>query len=111
MEKVMEKRTFTEIEKDFTAHLSSAKLSKDQLADVSKAIAKSYGAGFRFIDWHIKGQPPFEQFIAHAQLPISASAEINSLLVTNAIKEIRILKKGIPKPDFFDVNIIIEKYQ
>ena len=105
----MEKRNFSDIEKDLVAHLSSANLSKDHLAGISKTIAASYTAGLNIVDWWIYGIPAFERLVIQAQLPIAQAASIQGLLQNESIKGIDILRKGIPKPDFFQVQLTIDK--
>ena len=106
----METRNFADIEKDLQAHLSSANLSKDRLAGISKSIAASYTAGLHIVDWWIYGIPAFEKLVIQAQLPISqAGATIQGLLTNDSFKGIDILRKGIPRPDYFQLQLTIDK--
>ncbi|HEY4291281.1 MAG TPA: hypothetical protein VGN00_29470 [Puia sp.] len=105
----MEKRSYAEVEKQLLSHLSAANLSKDHLADVSKSIAASYKSGLQIVDWWIYGIPAFERIVIQAQVPIAETTVIQSLLGNAVFKGIDILRKGIPKPDYFQVNLTVEK--
>jgi|SRR5215831_11479689 len=105
----MEKRTHAEIEKELMSHLSSANLSKEHLASVSKSIASTYNAGLRIVDWWIYGIPAFEKIVIQAQLPVGESNVLNGLMENESFKEILILRKGIPIPDFFQINLTVDK--
>ena len=107
----MEKRDFSDIEKELQSHLSSANLSKDHLAGISKTIAASYTAGLNIVDWWIYGIPAFERLVIQAQLPIGQVSSIQGLLQNESIRGIEILRKGIPRPDFFQLQLSIDKQQ
>ena len=105
----MEKTTFAEVEKQLHAHLSTANLSKEQLSQVSGTISKSYAAGLRIVDWWIYGIPAFERIVVQGQIPLTGAGAIQELAANKLIKEIRLFRKGIPVPDFFQVDLTIEK--
>ena len=105
----MEKRSYAEVEKELLAHLSAANLSKDHLAGISKSIAASYNNGLHIVDWWIYGIPAFERIVIQAQLPVGEASAIQGLLGNESFKAIEILRKGIPKPDFFQVQLTVEK--
>ena len=104
----MESKTSVNLEKDLIAHLAAANMTKEQLSEISKSIAASTGSGLKIIDWWILGIPAFEQVVLQAQLPISETDTIGKLLQNERFKGIDILRKGIPKPDFFQLKIVIE---
>ena len=105
----MEKSTFAEVEKQLLSHLSAANLSVDHLSQVSGTISKSYAAGLRIVDWWIYGIPAFERIVVQGQLPLAAAGALQELTANKLIKEIRMFRKGIPVPDFFQVDLTIEK--
>jgi hypothetical protein len=105
----MEKRSYAEVEKELVAHLSSANLDKAHLAGISKTIAASYNNGLQIVDWWIYGIPAFERIVIQAQLPTAETAAIQTLLGNENFKAIEILRKGIPKPDFFQVQLTVER--
>lgn len=105
----MEKRSYAEVEKELLSHLSAANLSKDHLADISRSIAASYKSGLQIVDWWIYGIPAFERIVIQAQLPVSETSAIQGLLGNASFKGIDILRKGIPKPDYFQVQLTVEK--
>ncbi|THU38283.1 hypothetical protein FAM09_16535 [Niastella caeni] len=105
----MEKTTFAEVEKQLMAHLSAANLSKEHLSHVSGSISKTYAAGLRIVDWWIYGIPAFERIVVQGQLPIEAAGTFQELIANKMFKEIRIFRKGIPVPHFFQVDLTIEK--
>ena len=105
----MEKGSYAEVEKQLLSHLSAANLSKAHLADISKSIAASYKSGLQIVDWWIYGIPAFERIVIQAQLPVAETAAIQGLLGNANFKAIDILRKGIPKPDFFQVQLTVEK--
>ena len=105
----MEKTTFAEVEKQLHTHLSAANLSNEHLSHVSGSIAKTYAAGLRIVDWWIYGIPAFERIVVQGQLPVAAAGAFQELIANRLFKEIRIFRKGIPVPDFFQVDLTIEK--
>jgi hypothetical protein len=105
----METKSYAEVEKQLLSHLSSANLSKDHLADISKSIAASYKSGLQIVDWWIYGIPAFERIVIQAQIPVSQASAIQGLLGNASFKGIDILRKGIPRPDYFQVNLTVEK--
>lgn len=105
----MEKTTFAEVENQLMAHLSAANLSKEHLSQVSGSISKSYAAGLRIVDWWIYGIPAFERIVVQAQLPLTGAGALQELFANKLFKEIRMFRKGIPVPDFFQVDLTIEK--
>jgi hypothetical protein len=105
----METKSYAEVEKQLLSHLSSANLSKDHLADISKSIAASYNNGLQIVDWWIYGIPAFERIVIQAQVPIAQASAIQGFLGNASFKGIDILRKGIPKPDYFQVNLTVEK--
>lgn len=104
----MEKRAPVDVEKDLIAHLAAANMSKEHLAEISKSIAASFGSGLKIIDWWIIGIPAFEHVVIQAQLPIKETDTLSKLILNERFKGIDILRKGIPKPDFFQVNLTIQ---
>ncbi len=105
----METKSYAEVEKQLLSHLSSANLSKDHLADISKSIAASYKSGLQIVDWWIYGIPDFERIVIQAQIPVTQASAIQGLLGNASFKGIDILRKGIPRPDYFQVNLTVEK--
>jgi len=105
----MEKRSYADVEKELLSHLSAANLNKDHLAGISKSIAASYNSGLQIVDWWIYGIPAFERIVIQAQLPVAGTTAIQSLLQNENFKAIEILRKGIPRPDFFQVQLTVEK--
>ena len=104
----MEKRAPVDIENDLIAHLAAANISKEHLAEISKSIASSLGSGLKIVDWWIIGIPAFEQVVIQAQLPIKETETLNRLILNERFKGIDILRKGIPKPDFFQIDLTIQ---
>lgn len=104
----MEKKSNGDLEKDVMAHLSGTGLGKDQLASISKTIADSKASGLKFVDWWILGIPAFERIILQAHVPINQADVIGKLIINERFKGIDVWRKGIPKPDIFQVNITIE---
>jgi len=105
----MEKTTFAEVEQQLMTHLSAANLSKDHLSQVSGTISQSYAAGLRIVDWWIYGIPAFERIVVQGQIPLTGIGAFQELVANRLFKEIRIFRKGIPVPDFFQVDLTIEK--
>ena len=105
----MEKKSHADIEKELMAHLSAANLSKENLSSISKSIAASHSSGLRIVDWWIYGIPAFERLVIQAQLPIKETSTFQGLIENEKFKEIAIFRKGIPFPDFFQVNFTIDK--
>lgn len=105
----MEKKSHADMEKELMSHLSAANLSKENLSSISKSIAASQGAGMKIVDWWIYGIPAFERLVIQGQLPIKEVASFQGLIENDKFKEIAIFRKGIPVPDFFQVNITIDK--
>jgi hypothetical protein len=98
-----------DIEKNVTQYLSQSNLNKDELSSISKRITELNRLGFKIIDWSMFGRPAFEKFVLEAQLAADKRASIQNLVTSNDYKEIFILKKGIPIPDFFNVKVTIDK--
>jgi hypothetical protein len=105
----MEKRSFEDIEKDLLTHLSAANLPKDHLAGISRSIAASYNAGMQIVDWWVYGIPAFEKLVIQAQLPIAETKALQSLVQNESFKAIEIHRKGIPRPDFFQLQLTVER--
>src|SRR5688500_4782612 len=101
----MEKTT-VDIQKDLISRLADANMTKEQLSEISKSIAAT--KGFKIVDWWILGTPAFERIILQGHMQIKDSENIGRLLENERFKGIEILRKGIPKPDFFQVNVTIE---
>ncbi|WP_121356504.1 hypothetical protein [Flavisolibacter nicotianae] len=104
----MESKTAVDLEKDLISHLAAANMTKEQLSELSKSIAASVGSGFKIVDWWILGIPAFEQVIIQAHVPIAETNTLNKLILNERFKGIDILRKGIPKPDFFQVKLTIQ---
>ncbi|HEY4108685.1 hypothetical protein [Puia sp.] len=105
----MEKRSFEDVEQDILAQLTAANLSKDHLAGISRSIADSYGSGLQIVDWWIDGIPSFEKLIIQAQLPIAEIKALKGLVQNECFKAIEIHKKGFPNPDFFQLQLTVER--
>ena len=105
----MEQKSNADLEKDIMSHLSATNLGKEHLASISKSIAASNAAGLRLVDWWIIGTPAFERVIIQTHLPISQFESLGRLIQNERFKGIDIWRKGIPKPDFFQVNFTIDK--
>jgi hypothetical protein len=102
----MEKTT-VDLQKDLISRLAAANMTKEQLSEISKSIANT--KGLKIVDWWILGIPAFERVIIQAHLPIKeAEASIGRLAMNERFKGIEILRKGIPKPDIFQINFTIE---
>lgn len=105
----MEQKSNADLEKDLMSHLSATNLGKEHLASISKSIASSNAAGLRLVDWWIIGIPAFERVVIQTHLPISQFESLGKLIQNERFKGIDIWRKGIPKPDFFQVNLTIDK--
>jgi hypothetical protein len=105
----MEKKPHADLEKELMAHLSAANLSKENLSSISKSIAASQNSGMKIVDWWIYGIPAFERLVIQAQLPIKETGAFQGLIENKTFKEIAIFRKGIPFPDFFQINFTIDK--
>ena len=102
----MEKET-VDLQKDLISRLAAANMTKEALSEISKSIANT--RGLKIVDWWILGIPAFEQVIIQAHLPIKdAEVSIGKLVLNERFKGIEILRKGIPKPDIFQINFKIE---
>ena len=107
--RIMEQRSFEDIEKDLLTHLSAANLPKDHLAGISRSIAASYNAGLQIVDWWVYGIPAFEKLVIQAQLPIVETKALQGLVQNENFKAIEILRKGIPRADFFQLQLTVER--
>ena len=105
----MERKSHADMEKELMSHLSAANLSKENLSSISKSIAASQVSGLKIVDWWIYGIPAFERLVIQAQVPIKEVATFQDLIGNEKFKEIAIFRKGIPVPDFFQVNLTIDK--
>lgn len=105
----MEKKSHADMEKELMAHLSAANLSKENLSSISKSIAAAQNSGMKIVDWWIYGIPAFERFVIQAQIPIKEISSFQGLIENEKFKEIAIFRKGIPIPDYFQVNFTIDK--
>lgn len=99
------------IEKNLMDRLTSSNLSKEHLSRISKSIASSQESGLKLIDWWIYGIPAFENFVVEGQLPIEKGEILGKLIQKGNFDGLRIFRKGIPKPDFFQVQITTNHYQ
>ncbi|RYF86147.1 MAG: hypothetical protein EON98_04530 [Chitinophagaceae bacterium] len=99
-------KTAVNLEKDLVSHLAAANMTKEQLSEISKSIVSLKGV--KIVDWWILGIPAFERVIIQAHVPIKETDSINRLLINERFKGLEILRKGIPKPDFFQVEMTIE---
>ncbi|RYZ29850.1 MAG: hypothetical protein EOO10_04915 [Chitinophagaceae bacterium] len=96
-----------DMQKDLISRLAAANMTKEQLSEVSKSIANT--KGLKIVDWWILGIPAFERVIIQAHIPIKeGESAIGKLAMNERFKGLEILRKGIPKPDIFQVNLIIE---
>ena len=105
----MEKKPNADLEKELMSHLSATNLDKEQLSSISKSIAASKASGLRLVDWWIIGIPAFERVIIQTHLPINEFEAIGRLVQNERFKGIDVWRKGIPKPDFFQINLTIDK--
>jgi hypothetical protein len=95
------------MQKDLISRLAAANMTKEQLSEVSKSIANT--KGLKIVDWWIVGIPAFERVIIQTQISIKeGESAIGRLAMNERFKGLEILRKGIPKPDIFQVNLIIE---
>lgn len=81
-------------------------MDKTQLTAMSKSLA-ALGNNSYIIDWRWKGTPAFWDLIqVQYQVPFK---EFNAeqFLRNNHFDEIRILRKGIPVPKFFEIEAIV----
>lgn len=104
----MEKKAPATVENELMAHLAAANMSKEQLSEISRSIAGTRGSGLRIVDWWILGIPAFERIIIQAHLPLKEAEVVGRLLQNERFKGVDIWRKGIPKPDFFQINLTIE---
>jgi len=104
----MEKRSFEDVEDDLLTHLSATNLPKDHLAAVSRSIAASYASGLQIVDWWVEGIPTFEKLIIQAHLPIAETKALQGLVQNESFKAIEIHRKGIPHPEFFQLQLTVE---
>jgi hypothetical protein len=105
----MERKPNADMEKELMSHLSAANLSKEHLTSISKSIAASQASGMKIVDWWIYGIPAYERLVIQGQIPIKEVATFQGLIENEKFKEIAIFRKGIPFPDFFQVNLTIDK--
>lgn len=106
---IMEQKSNADLEEDLMSHLSATNLGEEHLASIAKTIASSNAAGIKLVDWWIIGIPAFERIVLQTHLPIDQSDAIKNLVQNERFKGIDIWRKGIPKPDFFQINITIDK--
>ena len=81
-------------------------MDKSQLSSMTKSIASSGNLAF-LIDWTWKGTPAFWDIVNLVyQVPVS---EFNaaSFLKNDIINELRIIRKGIPNPNIFQIEATI----
>ena len=98
-----------DLEKMLLDHLSDHKVEKKTLNAISQQIVNAYKHGMKITDWHIKGQPPrIDQIIVSGTVPASNLAALGKLTLEPNWRELIIFRKGIPKPDYFDVQIKIQ---
>lgn len=99
-------KTAVNLEKDLIARLAATNMNKEHLSEISKSIAAT--KGLQIVDWWILGIPAFERVIIQGHLPVKEFETVGRLLQNERFKGIEILRKGIPKPDFFQINLTIE---
>lgn len=104
----MEQRSFEDVEQPLLAHLSAANLPKDHLAAISRSFAASYKSGLQIVDWWVEGIPTFEKLIIQAHLPINETKALQGLIQDESFKAIEIHRKGIPRPEFFQLQLTVE---
>ncbi|HVX27967.1 MAG TPA: hypothetical protein VHB70_16575 [Parafilimonas sp.] len=95
-----------DVQQELLKHLSKANLSKEKLSSISKAIASENTKGFRIIDWRWLGTPVQERFVLEGELELRNTSFLQNLYGEDTVKEIKLLRKGIPVHDFF--NVVIE---
>lgn len=105
------KKESAKMEKDIMSRLSSSKLSKEHLSRISKSIAAYQDSGFKLIDWWIYGIPAFERFVTEGQISLDKSEILGKFIVKGEFDEIRIFRKGIPWPEFFQVQVTVDHHQ
>jgi hypothetical protein len=92
-------------EKDFMNSVSH-EMDKTQLAGMSKKLA-ALGNGNYIIDWRWKGTPAFWDILTvRYQIPIKEFTP-EKFLKNDIFDEIRILRKGIPVPKFFEIEALV----
>lgn len=92
-------------EKTFMDKISH-EMDKTQLTSMSRSLAALGNNGY-IIDWRWKGTPAFWDLIqVNYQVPYK---EFNAeqFLKDNQFDEIRIIRKGIPVPKFFEIEAIV----
>jgi hypothetical protein len=104
----MEKRSFEDVEHHLLIHLSATNLPKDHLASISRSIAASYKSGLQIVDWWVEGIPTFEKLVIQAHLPIDETKALHCLVQNESFKAIEIHRKGIPHPEFFQLQLTVE---
>jgi hypothetical protein len=62
----------------------------------------------QIVDWWVYGIPAFEKLVIQAQLPIIETRALQSLVQNESFKAIEIHRKGIPRPDFFQLQLTVE---
>jgi hypothetical protein len=102
----MEKTLSTaEFEKAFVAELAD-QFDKKQLSAMSRSVA-SLGNLSKIIDWRWVGQPGFWDLIqVNYQVPVK-EFKPESFFENDRFAEIRVIRKGIPFPRFFEVQATI----
>jgi hypothetical protein len=108
--KTMEKTISTaEFEKTFVAQLAD-QFDKKQLSAMSRSVA-SLGNLAQIIDWRWVGQPGFWDLIhVNYQVPIKEFKPEN-FFGNDRFAEIRVIRKGIPFPRFFEIEATIRNSQ
>lgn len=101
----MEKLETAELEKTLMSQLSN-ELDKSQLSSLTKAIAGLSNNAY-LIDWRWLGTPVFWDVVrVNYQVPIK---EFNAadFLGNSRFDELRILRKGIPVPRFYEIEAVV----
>jgi antitoxin component HigA of HigAB toxin-antitoxin module len=98
----------SDLETALLEHLSDHKLEKKTLNALSAQFITAYKHGMKMTDWHILGQPPrIDQIIINGTVQGSNAAGLGRLASDSFWKELKIFRKGIPKPDYFEVELTI----
>ena len=94
-----------EFEKAFVSQLAD-QLDKKQLSTMSRQVA-SLGHHTAIIDWSWVGQPSFWDLVkVRYQFPVK-EFKVQDFLDNDRFSEIRVIRKGIPFPRFFEVEAIV----
>ena len=89
----------------------TGQMDKTQLSSLTKSIASFHGQSAYLIDWHWLGTPAFWDLVKlNYQVPV-ADFKIDTFLGNNKAAEFRIIRKGIPYPRFYEIEVLVRNSQ